>query len=175
MNRVLFVALKIIIPIIPNLFHFPLEKHLQCGVNTAIGGPCLVWLEPRKLPAWKAAWAESGMLWLSTAHRQWTIMVKWLTPNSCDGIELLWMKCYVSRLCLCYFTTLSVQTTLSGTDGQRHRPPVTTAKQIHCHIDSLSPNAPPLHMNFRFSVLLFYIQYCQNNSLTPVWSQELSP
>lgn len=60
-------------------------------------------------------------------------------PNSCDGIELLWMKCYVSCLCLCHLTILSVWTTLSGTDGQRHNPPVTIAKQIHCHIVCLSP------------------------------------
>lgn len=44
------------------------------------------------------------------------------------------MKCYVSCLCLCYLTILSVWTTLSGTDGQRHDAPVTIAKQIHCHI-----------------------------------------
>lgn len=42
------------------------------------------------------------------------------------------MKCYVSCLCLCYLTILSVWTTLSGTD-RRHNPPVTIAKQIHCY------------------------------------------
>lgn len=173
MNRVLFVALKIITPIVPNLFHFPLEKHLQCGVNTAIGGPCLVWLEPRKLPAWRAAWAESGMLWHSTAHRQWTIMVKWLTLNSCDGIELLWMKCYVSRLCLLFHHSVCPDNIVWD------RRSTSPAASHNCkanslsYIDSLSPIAPPLHMNFHFSVL-FYIQFWQNNSPTAIWSQALS-
>lgn len=87
---------------------------------------------------------ESSLGWVWHAvtpalYWQETIMVKWLTQIAVmDGIELLWMKCYVSCLCLCYLTILSVWTTLSRTDRQCQDPPVTTAKQIHCHVNCLS-------------------------------------
>lgn len=92
--------------------------------------------------------------------------------HSCDGIELLWMKCYVSCLCLCYLTILSVWTNLSGTDGQRHNAPVTIAKQIHCHIVCLSQII--IRSNV-FAGKLWLCAFFFGRNITVSWKQIYSP
>lgn len=152
-------------------FHFTSEKHLKYSVNASLCSQSPTWLDLRGITAWKAVWVESGMLSLGVGHNNGQVT----DPNSYDGIELLWMKCYVSRLCLCYLTILSVWTTVSGTDGQRHDPPFTIAKQIHCHIVCLSPIGRSNVSAVELWLCFIYLFIIVGSSMTVSWKYIYSP
>lgn len=91
------------------VFDFASEKHLKWSVKSS------------QYRSWRAVWVLPFYAFCSALHQRRTIMVKWLSQSR-DGIELLWIKHYVSRLCLPCFAIRCVQTTLSGTDSQHCNP-----------------------------------------------------
>lgn len=132
-------------------------------------------------------WAEEITSMESGLSGVWHALAQHCTPTAdnngqvTDPKQLWWNRAFVNEVLCLASVFILFHHSVCPDDIVWDRRSTSPAASHDCkanslsYIDSLSPIAPPLHMNFRFSVLLFYIQFCQNNSLTAVWSQDLSP